>query len=170
MVSTERLLAGADDEAALRSVFAAFPSGVAAVAAEVDGVPEILVASSFQVGISMAPPMVLFAVQNSSTTWPVLGGAARFGISVLATGHSGLIRQLAGKDRAARLAGVATSVQPGGAVLLEEASVWFECELTHDYPAGDHRLIVFTVLATSADDHQPLVFHRSAFHGLAPIL
>ncbi|TQR79565.1 flavin reductase, partial [Mycobacterium hodleri] len=48
----------------LRHVFAHVPSGVAAVSAIVDGVPVVLVASSFQVGISADPPLVLFSVQH----------------------------------------------------------------------------------------------------------
>ncbi|GAB3599632.1 flavin reductase family protein [Microbacterium tumbae] len=157
------------DAAALRGVFSEFPSGVAALAAVADGSPEILIASSFQVGISLDPPMVLFAVQRSSTTWPVLSRASRIGVSILSSGHAGIVRQLAGRDKAARFDNVGTTVTESGALLLDEASVWLECEVTHDYDAGDHRLIVFTVGSVARSGSDPLVFHRSGFHRATPL-
>ncbi|CAN5403040.1 hypothetical protein BH09ACT1_BH09ACT1_21120 [soil metagenome] len=87
------------DTNALRATFGRFPSGVAALAAVIDGEPTVLVASSFTVGVSMDPPMVMFAVQNSSTTWPVLATADHLGVSILADSHSTLVRQLASINR-----------------------------------------------------------------------
>ena len=85
------------DPTALRSTFALFPSGVAALSAVVDGGPVVLVASSFQVGISLDPPLVLFAVQHTSTSWPKLKNADRIGVSVLGEAHDLAARQLASK-------------------------------------------------------------------------
>ena len=53
---------------ALRQAFGRFPSGIAALCAEIDGAPQGIVASSFTVGVSMDPPLVMFAVQNASRT------------------------------------------------------------------------------------------------------
>jgi flavin reductase (DIM6/NTAB) family NADH-FMN oxidoreductase RutF len=61
---------------ALRQAFAAFPSGVVAVAAEVAGRPVGLAASSFT-SVSLDPPLVSVSIACSSTTWPVLRKAAR---------------------------------------------------------------------------------------------
>ena len=58
----------AGDFSTLRDAFSRFPSGVAALSAVVDGVKTGMVASSFNVGISLEPPLVMFAAQNSSTT------------------------------------------------------------------------------------------------------
>lgn len=157
------------DPVSLRRVFSSFPSGIAALAAIVDGVPEVLVASSFQVGISLDPPMVLFSVQRSSTTWPVLRRAERIGVSILSTAHGDIVRQLAGKDKAKRFEAVHAHRSAAGAVLLAEAALWLECEIAHDYPAGDHRLIVFRVAETAVHDVSPLVFHNSAFHRLTSL-
>ncbi|MGB7111837.1 MAG: flavin reductase, partial [Mycobacterium sp.] len=47
----------------LREAFGHFPSGVIAIAAEIDGVREGLAASTF-VPVSLDPPLVSFCVQN----------------------------------------------------------------------------------------------------------
>ena len=73
-----------DGTASIKQAFAQFPSGVAAFSAMVGFAPEVLVASSFTVGVSLEPPLVMFAVQKFSTTWPKLLRGLRLGVSVLA--------------------------------------------------------------------------------------
>jgi flavin reductase (DIM6/NTAB) family NADH-FMN oxidoreductase RutF len=158
------------DTNALRATFGRFPSGVAALAAIIDGEPTVLVASSFTVGVSMDPPMVMFAVQNSSTTWPILATAEHIGVSILADSHSSLVRQLASKNKAARFDGIETATLETGAVLISDSPVLLECTVAHDYPAGDHRIIVLTVTGTNINKEvQPLIWHDSGFHGLSAI-
>ncbi|MEV1069899.1 flavin reductase family protein [Streptomyces sp. NPDC050263] len=153
------------DTKLLRRTFGAYPSGVAALAATVDGEPTVLVASSFTVGVSLEPPMCLFAVQNTSTTWPVLARAERLGVSVLGISHSAQVHQLAGKDKAARFRGIDVTELESGALLINGSPVHLECRVVHDYAAGDHRVIVLEVLATNTNPEQlPLVFHNSQFH------
>lgn len=52
------------DPLTLRKVFAQHPSGVAALCAELDGEKTGIVASSFTVGVSLEPALVMFAVQE----------------------------------------------------------------------------------------------------------
>jgi flavin reductase (DIM6/NTAB) family NADH-FMN oxidoreductase RutF len=153
---------------ALRRTFALFPSGVAAIAAEVDGAPRVLVASSFQVGISADPPLVLFAVQRTSESWPVLRRAERLGVSVLGEAHEAACRQLASKV-ADRFAGVATARTDSGAILIDGAPVHLECAIEGEMPAGDHDLVLLRVHAFATDPAAaPLVFHGSTFRRLSP--
>lgn len=156
------------DPSALRRTFALFPSGVAAIAAEVDGTPRVLVASSFQVGISADPPLVLFAVQRTSESWPLLRRAARLGVSVLGEAHESAARQLASKV-ADRFSGVPTAVTGTGAVLIEGAPVHLECSIEGEMPAGDHEVVLLRVHALATEPGvDPLVFHGSTFRRLSP--
>ncbi|MDQ1121499.1 flavin reductase family protein [Microbacterium trichothecenolyticum] len=159
----EPLCAASDIAAA----FAHVPAGVASVAAMVEGVATAMVVSSFAAGVSYEPPMVSFAVQLSSTTWPELVGAPRLGVSVLGEAHAEKTRQLASRDRARRLDDVAWATTPTGAVLLEGSPVWLECAVEHRYPAGDHELVVLRVehLVRHAD-RVPIVWHRRRAHTL----
>jgi flavin reductase (DIM6/NTAB) family NADH-FMN oxidoreductase RutF len=150
----------------LRNAFSHFPSGVAALAARVEGEPTALVASSFTVGVSLEPPLVLFAVQNSSTTWPTLRRAARIGVSVLGENHDAACRQLASKT-GDRFAGLDLTETTAGALFVSEAPMWLECEIEAEVPAGDHHVILLRIEALEIQPHiNPLVFHQSSFRRL----
>ena len=149
--------------ASLREAFGHFPTGVVAVAAEVDGVRVGLAASTF-VPVSLDPPLVSFCVQNTSTTWPKLRELPQLGISVLGESHDGAARTLAAKT-GDRFAGLETVSSAGGAVFIKGTSVWLESAVEQLVPAGDHTIVVLRIddLVVHADV-APIVFHRSGFH------
>ncbi|MHA6758650.1 flavin reductase family protein [Streptacidiphilus sp. PAMC 29251] len=149
----------------LRRVFGAFPTGVTAIAALVDGVPVGLAASSFT-SVSLDPPLVSVCVAHSSTTWPALRDRARLGVSVLGAHQERACRQLAARtgDRFAELDWRAT---PDGAVLVEDASAWLDCSVEQLIRAGDHDIVLLRVHELDADHAvPPLVFHASGFRRL----
>ena len=98
----------------LREAFGYFPSGVIAIAAEVDGTRVGIAASTF-VPVSLEPPLVSFCVQNTSTTWPKLKDLPYLGISVLGESHDEAARILADKT-GDRFAGLQTVSTQSGAV------------------------------------------------------
>ena len=63
------------DPARLRTAFGIFPTGVVAVAAEVDGLLVGLAASSFT-SVSIDPPLVSFSIARTSKTWPTCAARA----------------------------------------------------------------------------------------------
>jgi flavin reductase (DIM6/NTAB) family NADH-FMN oxidoreductase RutF len=151
--------------ASLREAFGHFPTGVIAIAAEVDGVLVGLAASTF-VPVSLDPPLVSFCVQNSSTTWPKLKDLPVLGISVLGEAHDQVAKTLAAKT-GDRFAGLETKSTEGGAVFIHGTSVWLESAIEQQVPAGDHTIVVLRVHEiTVHDDVAPIVFHRSAFRRL----
>jgi flavin reductase (DIM6/NTAB) family NADH-FMN oxidoreductase RutF len=157
-----------NDVDALRRAFSGFPTGVAALAAVVDREPTVLISSSFTVGVSLDPPLVLTAVQRSSTTWPLLAGAPRIGVTILSEKHADKCRQLASKDKAIRFAGLQPFIAESGAVFLDGAPACLECTIDQVYPAGDHELIILRVHGLMEDfSHSPLIWHRSAFTTLS---
>lgn len=153
------------DQTSLREVFGHVPSGVVAVCAEVDGERVGLAASTF-VPVSLDPPLVAFCVQNTSTTWPRLDGAAHIGISVLGESHDGAARSLAAKT-GNRFEGLATETTDGGAVFVGGASVWLDTSVSQQVPAGDHAIVILHVNEVRLQsDVEPIVFHRSRFRWL----
>lgn len=153
------------DQRSLRDAFGTFPSGVVAVAAEVDGAPVGIAASSFT-SVSVDPPLVSFSVAKTSATWPTLRRSGEIGVSVLADGHDGLCRQLAGPAQK-RFDGLTSRTTEGGALLLEEAVSTFTTTVHAELDAGDHVIVLLEVSAVEvSDERRPIVFHRSGFHRL----
>src|SRR6476661_7833667 len=128
----------------LREAFGHFPSGVIAIAAEVDGVRVGLAASTF-VPVSLDPPLVGFCVQNTSTTWPRLTAVPNLGISVLGEAHDVAARTLASRT-GDRFAGLDTETNERGALFIGGASVWLDATITDQVPAGDHTIVVLRIV------------------------
>lgn len=150
-----------------RRVLGAYPTGVTAVAALVDGVPVGLAANSFT-AVSLTPPIVSICLAHTSSTWPLLRRATRLGVSVLGAHQEQACRQLSAPgDRFAALSWRATA---DGAVLLDGASAWLDCGIERQIPAGDHDIVLLRVHELAADPAVvPLVFHASQFRRLEPV-
>ncbi|MFE5699115.1 flavin reductase family protein [Rhodococcus koreensis] len=156
------------DAIRLRRAFGCFPSGVTAACAIVDSVPVGMAASSFT-SVSVTPPLVSVCVQDISETWPRLRTATRLGLSVLAEGHDRACRSLSDKN-GDRFAGVDWDQSPHGSIFVHGASLWLDCSLHTEVPAGDHAIVVLEVHGLRAEpDTPPLVFHGSRFRRLAAI-
>jgi flavin reductase (DIM6/NTAB) family NADH-FMN oxidoreductase RutF len=151
--------------ASLREAFGHFPTGVIAIAAEVEGVRVGLAVSTF-VPVSLDPPLVSFCVQNTSETWPKLKDLPALGISVLGESHDAAAKTLAAKT-GDRFAGLETESRTSGAVFVHGTSVWLESAIEQLIPAGDHTIVILKVSElTVHDDVAPIVFHRSTFRRL----
>jgi flavin reductase (DIM6/NTAB) family NADH-FMN oxidoreductase RutF len=149
----------------LREAFGHFPSGVIAIAAEVEGIRVGLAASTF-VPVSLEPPLVSFCVHNTSETWPKLKGLPFLGISLLGESHDDAARSLAAKT-GDRFAGLETVSRESGAVFVEGTSVWLESAIEQLIPAGDHTIVILRVNGiTVHPEVPPIVFHRSTFRRL----
>jgi flavin reductase (DIM6/NTAB) family NADH-FMN oxidoreductase RutF len=154
------------DPERLRTAFGIFPTGVVAVAAEVDGLLVGLAASSFT-SVSLDPPLVSFSIARSSKTWPDLRRSRHLGVTVLADHQDAVCRQLAGPPER-RFDGVPVRITDDGAVTLVGGLAAFDCTIYGEVEAGDHMVVLLELHAVDQSDTSgPLVFHRSGFGRLA---
>jgi len=154
------------DPASIQKALGNVPSGVAAVCAEIDGVPIGFVASSFSVGISFEPPLVLFSAQNSSTTWPKLRGAKHIGVSIFGRNQEKACLQLASRTKD-RFLDLDTMVSENGSLFIGGSACFLECTVLTEIPAGDHHIVVLRIRDLAVDlEAEPLIYHRSAFRRL----
>jgi flavin reductase (DIM6/NTAB) family NADH-FMN oxidoreductase RutF len=148
-----------------RRVLAAYPSGVTAVAALVDGRPVGISASSFT-SVSLDPPLVSVCIAHTSTTWPLLADLPRIGVSVLSAEQEHVARALSSKA-SDRFEGISWNAGQDGAVRIANASAWLDCSIETVVRAGDHDIVVLRVLELNGDPAvHPLVFHGSTFRKL----
>ena len=153
----------------LRAHLGGFPSGVAALCAYVDEQPVGLVATSFSVGISFEPPLVLFSIQHTSRTWLRLSTAARLGISILGAEQANECMQLASRTRD-RFEGLDILRTASDSILIGGAAMWMECERHSEFTAGDHDVVVLAVMGIAvAEETDPLIHHQSGLHSFASV-
>ena len=149
----------------LREAFGTFPSGVVAVAANVDGDPVGLAASSFT-SVSLDPPLVSFSIANTSKTWPDLRTATHLGVTILADHHGVVARQLAGPVEQ-RFDGLDLIATTEGAVTLADGLASFDTTIHEEVAAGDHTIVLLRLHSVQrAETSSPLVFHGSVFRRL----
>ncbi|GAA2451257.1 flavin reductase family protein [Agromyces soli] len=150
---------------ALRRAFSAFPTGVVALAAVVDGAPAGMAVNSFT-SISLDPPLVAVSVARTSTTWPLLADRPGLGLSVLGSEQEALCRRLSART-GDRFADADWRTGENGSVLVEGAALWLECGIHAVYDGGDHEIVLLEVLGSEMfPEVAPLVFHQSRFHAL----
>jgi flavin reductase (DIM6/NTAB) family NADH-FMN oxidoreductase RutF len=145
-----------------RRVLAAYPTGVTAVAALVDGRPAGISASSFT-SVSLEPALVSVCIAHTSTTWPLLRDLPRIGVSVLSAEQEHIARALASRD-GDRFEAIGWSAGSDGSVRIDGASAWLDCSIDTVVRAGDHDIVVLRVVELDGDPAvDPLVFHGSTY-------
>ena len=146
----------------LAEALAAFATGVTLVMAA-DGRDDIGTTVSAFCPVSLSPPLVLVSLIADSYPAEVLGRVDRFAVTVLAAGQ----RVLAGRFAAAGRPGARLLLdgvphdrgKVSGALIPTEGLAALECEVTRRVPAGDHLLVIASVLAVPyvAESGEPLI-------------
>ncbi|TDD86559.1 flavin reductase family protein [Actinomadura rubrisoli] len=165
---TEILPRQALDPAAFREALALHAAGVVVITARSGGAPAGLTATSFS-SVSLAPPLVSFYVDRSSTTWPALRAAGRFAVNILAGDQADLAARFArrGVDRFAPPTSWRSDEH--GTPLLDGAGAHLTCVAHSTVDIGDHILVVGLVTgADLIDGDRPLLYHRGLFGRFLP--
>lgn len=146
----------------LAEALAAFPTGVTLVMVA-DGRDDIGSTVSAFCPVSLVPPLVLVSLIAGSYPAEVLGRVDRFAVTVLAAGQRALAGRFAAAGRpGARLMLDDVPHQRGpasGALIPDGGMAALECEAVQRVPAGDHTLVIASVLRVPyvAESGEPLV-------------
>ncbi|MGW1027407.1 flavin reductase family protein [Streptomyces sp. NPDC002577] len=160
------------DAAEFRRVLGDFATGVTVItapAAEEEDGPAGFACQSFS-SLSLDPPLVVFMVTRTSTTWPRIARAGVFCVNILGAHQGDMCRGFA-VSGADKFAGVAYDRAPvSGSPRLSGAPAWIDCTIQAVHTGGDHLIVVGRVdaLGTQADGPGgPLLFHRGRFGRLS---
>ncbi|WP_136518809.1 flavin reductase family protein [Cellulomonas telluris] len=142
-------VAGPVDEDAFRAAVGRLPAGVAVVTVVRRGIAHATTVNSV-VSVSLDPPLLLFCVHTDSRLRDVLDEADAWAVSVLADDQGDVADWLASPGRPAvgQLDRVPhTPATVSGAPWIDGAAAWFDCRTAAVHPAGDHDVVVGTVVA-----------------------
>lgn len=151
---------GPGTERLFRDALGNFATGVTVVTARDATGPCAITANSFS-AVSLAPPLVLWAIARSSDRFDTFAGARHTAIHVLDADQGGLALDFARSGRA--FAGVDWTADAAGTPHLTQFLSRFECETQAAHDGGDHLILVSRVLHVTLRDGAPLLFHRGCF-------
>lgn len=154
-----------------RNVLGHFASGVAVITAPgTEGQPPAGFACQSFSSLSLDPPLVVFMVARTSTTWPRIARAGVFCANILGSGQGPLCRGFAvrSSQTADKFADVPYEAAPvTGSPRIGNVPAWVDCTIHAVHTAGDHLIVVGRVEALGVDDSAasagPLLFHRGTF-------
>ncbi|OLT33725.1 hypothetical protein BJF84_21625 [Rhodococcus sp. CUA-806] len=152
-------------ERAFRDVMGRFATGVVLLTAETPAGMSGLAVNSFT-SLSLDPPLVVFGVAQTSSSWPSIATAGSFAANILRADHLELCSIFA-KKGADRFTGRSWDTSPSGHPLVPDALGWLECTVETVHPGGDHDLVVARAHRWSADSGAPLIFYQGRFTDLA---
>lgn len=145
-----------------RSAAARLPGGVCVVTVAWRGSVHATTVSSVAT-VSLRPPQLLFCVHGDSRLADALEDSGRWTLSVLADHQAPIADWLASAGRPVvdQLVRVPHTLAPlTGAVRVDGAAAWFDCETVAMHEQGDHRIVVGSVLqATQGDPEAGSLVH-----------
>jgi flavin reductase (DIM6/NTAB) family NADH-FMN oxidoreductase RutF len=146
----------------LAAALSVFASGVTLVTVA-DGRDDVGSTVSAFCPVSFAPPLVLVSLAGGSYPAELLGRVDQFAVTVLAASQ----RALAGRFAAAGRPGARRMLEDvphqrgprSGALIPDGGLAALDCEVAQRVPAGDHLLVIASVLAVPylAETGDPLI-------------
>ncbi|MGX7725153.1 flavin reductase family protein [Rhodococcus sp. 5G237] len=149
-----------DFTTAFRDVMAGVCTPVTVVTALDGDRPHGTTVSAFA-SLSMAPPMVLVALDRASDLLTVVRKQRRFGINILGHGQDALALAFARKGTD-KFAGIDWSLS-SDVPRIQGVPGWVACTVADLVDGGDHVVVLGHVEDADCTDNPPLTYHRRAF-------
>lgn len=148
-----------------RRAMAHLPTGVTVVSAPAPGGPLGATANAVT-SLSLDPALMLAALDLGSRTLGAVREAGRFGVSVLGVGQEAVARAFATKAPHAEKWADVRWGERAAVPVLEGVPLWLACGLERTHDAGDHVILIGSVLELGGEGGDPLVFHGGAYGAL----
>lgn len=151
----------------LKRAMTHFGSGVTVVSTNYDGLAHAMTATAF-CSVSLEPPMVLVCVARHTRFHPAVLATKQWAVSILSAEQAPAARHLStsGRDLATQLDQFPHRPAPvSGAPILNGSLAWLDCVTSATHEAGDHTIIVGTVLQAGEESANatPLAYYRGVY-------
>jgi flavin reductase (DIM6/NTAB) family NADH-FMN oxidoreductase RutF len=158
------------DSRAFRTALGTFATGVTVITTRPpDGEALGITVNSFA-SVSLDPPLVLFSLDRASHSFGAFAAASHYVVNVLADDQQDLSRRFS-KTGQHGVEGVEAEIGAGGCPRLAGALAQLECAIEARHDGGDQVIYLGRVLAFHMrDDGQPLLYFRSRYADVAPVV
>lgn len=144
-----------------------FATGVTVITAKSsDGTQVGVTANSFN-SVSLDPPLVLWSIVKTSSSYAVFENADHFSVNILAADQIDLSNNFA-KPSDDKFANIKTLDGVGGAPLLTNTAANFQCEKYQVVDGGDHWIMIGKVVAFENFGRAPLLYVQGCYAGAIP--
>jgi len=157
------------DAGEFRRSLAAFATGVAVVTTAAGKGRHVGLTINSFASVSLAPPLVLWSLCNTSPNLAVFSRAKYFAINVLTVDQRELSQRFS--TLADKFDGMTVGSGYDGIPLIEGCVAQFECIRRRGYDEGDHVIFIGEVVRhwQRIQSHDPLIFCDGAYKSLKEI-
>jgi flavin reductase (DIM6/NTAB) family NADH-FMN oxidoreductase RutF len=119
--------------------------------------------ASWIMPVSFNPLLLALSINPHHRSYSILKGSPQFSVSVLGEDQMDLAAHFGLSSSEKQLDPFKIENGLGGCPIFKEALAFFECQVTHDFLAGDHRLILGEVLDGRLNDpsRSPLLYQST---------
>lgn len=149
----------------LRNALGTFATGITVVTTlSAENHPVGMTVNSFS-SVSLEPPLVLWSLAESANCRDIFLKSTYFNICVLDDNQLSTAQLFAepGNDKFDKVNWEADSRR---IPIISNSLANFQCKIEHQYPGGDHTIIVGRVLDFDYRDAQPLLFNQGQYQFL----
>jgi flavin reductase (DIM6/NTAB) family NADH-FMN oxidoreductase RutF len=154
------------DQSEFRRVMGHFATGVTVITTH-DGSGKLTGLTANAVSsVSLNPPLVLVCIDKSAESYPSFGASKVFAINILSEEQETISRRFA-KSGGDKFTGLGYRAGKTGAPLLNDTIAFLDCEVRHEFDAGDHTIYVGEVTDLGVEGElDPLLYFRGGYRNL----
>lgn len=154
------------DQQEFRGVMGHFATGVTVITTH-DGNGKLFGLTANAVSsVSLDPPLLLVCIDKQSESHGAFGSSKVFAVNILSNEQEVLSRKFA-KSGADKFEGVGYKTGQTGAPVLNDVLAHLECEVRHEFDAGDHTIVVGEPIDLAMDQEtDPLLYFRGGYRNL----
>ena len=153
----------------LREAMRQWTTGVTIVSSQHNGQRHGMTVSSFT-SVSLAPPLVLISLEQSTRTHQLVHTSQSFGVTILDASQTEISDQFAGRqtEDLDRFANLGTHTMVTGAPILDQYLTALDCRVKSEISLGTHTVFIGEVMALELNEnqHNPLVYYNRDYRQL----